>query len=62
MNMVVRCPYCVDSDGFRLMVEPLIYICEQCGRTIVRDDPETAREEPRNQDDTLQDRARRATR
>ena len=38
---IERCPYCVDADDFIPMVErPGWYICEHCGHTILRDDPD----------------------
>ena len=41
MSEIVRCPYCVVANNLRPMVErPVWYICEQCGHTILRDDPD----------------------
>jgi hypothetical protein len=40
-EQVVRCPYCVLGDHFRPMLQrPEWYVCEQCGHTMIPDDPE----------------------
>ena len=38
---IVRCPYCVLGDQFRPMLRrPLWFICEQCGHTVIPEDPD----------------------
>jgi hypothetical protein len=40
-QLIVRCPYCVLADDFRPMLErPGWFICQQCGHTILRHDPD----------------------
>jgi len=38
---IVRCPYCVLSDGFRPMLQrPSWFVCEQCFHVVIPDDPD----------------------
>jgi hypothetical protein len=40
-EQIVRCPYCILDDQFRLMLQrPAWYVCERCGHTVIPDDPE----------------------
>jgi len=37
----VRCPYCVEKDGFKPMIRNQIYlVCSSCGHTVIPDQPE----------------------
>ena len=38
---IVRCPYCVLDDQSKPMSErPAWFICEQCGHTVIPEDPD----------------------
>jgi len=37
---IVRCPYCILGDqGKPMLQRPTWYVCEQCGHTVIPDDP-----------------------
>jgi len=37
---IVRCPYCVLGDQFRIMLQrPEWFICERCGHVVLPEDP-----------------------
>lgn len=37
---VVRCPYCVEGDGFKEMAPRSAFLlCRKCGHVVVPDDP-----------------------
>jgi rubrerythrin len=37
---IVRCPYCVLGDQFRIMLQrPEWFICERCGHVVLSEDP-----------------------
>jgi DNA-directed RNA polymerase subunit RPC12/RpoP len=39
-EQIVRCPYCMLGDQGKLMLQrPTWYVCEQCGRIVIPDDP-----------------------
>jgi DNA-directed RNA polymerase subunit RPC12/RpoP len=41
VEQIVRCPYCVLDNELRPMLQrPDWYVCEQCGHTVIPDDPE----------------------
>jgi hypothetical protein len=40
-EQVVCCPYCALGDLFRPMLQrPAWYVCEQCGHTVIPEDPD----------------------